>query len=107
MAGTMTHTDYVSDQGVAFRLRIPQWVATLCGAGAVTSLVSKPAGKKPRRRYYLLASGREGSFVVPNITSTMWTDAVGTAVTVENLVFGGAGVAATLQGWTGEKTKAI
>jgi len=108
MAGVTTHTDYDSDQSVLYRIKIPQWVATLCGSGAATSAVPKPAGKKLRRRFYqVTATGREGSFVVPNITSTTWTDAVGTGVTVEAGVFGSVGLPATLQGWTGERTKAI
>jgi hypothetical protein len=108
MAGAGTHVSYVDDTTVAYRLRIPAWVSTLCGSTAATTQPNKPTGLRPRKRYYrVTATGKEGSFHVPDVTSTMWTDPVGTAVTIEAGTFGATGLAATLQGRTGERLKAI
>jgi hypothetical protein len=106
MAGPMTHADYVADDGNTYRIRIPAWVATLQSAAAAASVVHKPTGLRPRKRYYrVTATGAERSFVVLAASNAMYTDAYNTAVTVENGVYGGTGVAATLQGRTGERTK--
>jgi hypothetical protein len=108
MAGPMTHVDYTADDLSTCRLKTPQWNATLQGAGAATAVVNCPKGLRPRRRFYrITATGREGSFVVFDPANAHYTDDFGTAVTVENGVYGGTGVAATLEGRTGERSKAI
>jgi hypothetical protein len=108
MAGPMTHVDYQSDDGNTYRTRIPTWVATLTGEAAATSAVPMPRGLRPRKRYYrVTATGAERSFIVCHTADAQWTDAFGTAATVETGVFGSAGVASTLQGATGERRKAI
>jgi hypothetical protein len=104
----MVHVDYVSDVGVTYQVKMPQWVATLTGAAVGNANPPAPKGLRPRRRYYRHNdTGREGSFVVPAVTGAMYTDPFDTAVTVEAGVFGGAGIQATLQGATGERRKHI
>jgi thiamine pyrophosphate-dependent acetolactate synthase large subunit-like protein len=108
MAGAMTHVVYTDDTGTAYRMRIAQWVATLTGATAATTEPNPPKGLRPRRRYArITATGREQAIVIPDVGATQWTAAEGTAVTLETGVFGSTGVAATLQGRTGERKKAI
>jgi|SRR5579884_462365 len=109
MAGPMTHVNYVAGDGTTYRLRQPQWVATLTGAAAATATSPLPRGFRVRRRYYrVTATGREASFVVAATNSPMWTDAVGTGIIVP--VAGSATPTsnnATLSGRTDERMKAI
>jgi hypothetical protein len=109
MAGPRTRVDYTSDTGDVYRTSIPSWVATLLGASTGTATASMPKGLKPRRRYArITATGREKSFVVPDIGAAHWTDGFGTAVIVP--LFGAAvpgSANATLEGRTGEKTRDI
>jgi hypothetical protein len=108
MAGGKTKVVYTDDLGNAFHRSMASWAATLCGATAATTEPSLPDGLTPRRRYArITATGREVSFIVPDVTSAMWTDAEGTSVNLDVGVYGSTGRAATLQGRTGERKKAI
>jgi hypothetical protein len=109
MAGPRTRVDYTSDTGDIYRTSIPTWVATLLGVSTGTATATMPKGLKPRRRFArITASGKEHSFVVPNVGVTNWTADFGTAVIVP--LFGAAvpgSANATLEGRTGERTKDI
>lgn len=108
MAGAMTHVVYTDDTGTAYRLRMAGWAATLTGATAATNQPSMPKGLRPRKRYAVVtATGRERSFICPSTSTTQWTAAAGTAVTLETGVYGSTGLAGTLAGRTGERSKAI
>jgi hypothetical protein len=109
MSGPLVHVDYVSDDTHSYLIRVPQWVATLTGAGVAAATASLPRGYKKRRRFYrVTATGKEGSFVVPNVGMSMWTNNFGAPVIVP--VAGAATPAAanaTLAGRTGERDKSL
>lgn len=108
MAGAMDHVVYTDDTGTGYKIRLAHWVAVLTSATAATTEPAMPKGLRPRRRYCrVTASGAERSFIVPDVGDAHWTGAAGTAVTLETGVFGSTGEAATLQGRTGERLKAI
>jgi hypothetical protein len=109
MSGPLVHADYVSDDTHTYLIRIPTWVQTLTGAGTAVGVNSLPRGYRKRRRFYrITATGKEGSFVVPNVGMSMWTNNFGAPVIVP--VAGAAtptAANATLAGRTGERDKSL
>jgi hypothetical protein len=107
MSGPMTHISYLSDDGNAYRVRVPDWVATMTGDAAATTEPALPKGYRTRKRYLrVTATGREHRIVVGDVTKAAWTDAFGTATTIPTLGSGTA-TAVTYQGRTGERDKAF
>ncbi len=107
MAGPMTHTDYISDDGNTYIVSMPAWVATLQGAGAATATANLPKGVRARRRYLrVTATGREHPVVVADPAATLYTEGFGTAHTIPTLGSATA-TAVTSQGRTGERDRAI
>src|SRR5258708_15287720 len=109
MSGPLVHADYVSDDTHTYLIRMPQWVATLTGAGVAVGVNTLRRGYRKRRRFYrITATGKEGSFVVPNAGMSMYTSDPGTAVTIPLFAAAVPGAPnATLQGRTGERDKAL
>jgi hypothetical protein len=109
MSGPRIQVDYTSDTGAVYVTSVPTWVATLLGITTGSAVNQVPKGLRRRRRFVrITASGKEKSFVVPNIGLAHWTDPFNTAVIVP--LFGAAvpgSANATLQGRTGERTKNI
>lgn len=106
MSGAMSHYVYNSDDGNAYRIKLPVWVAALQTAVAATTEPSKPGSYKPRRRYLRnTSSGKEHSVVVLSASDTLYTSAFGTAYSIPTL---GSGTATALVGGgrTGEKDRA-
>jgi hypothetical protein len=117
VSGPAIRAVYTGDDGTAYAVRLPLWeynvtnaAATLTQSGTpATTEPTLPAGVRRRHRYYkITATSKEGSFTVLDMTSNLWTSAPGTALEIPT--FGAAAPVAnnaTLQGRTGERTKAI
>jgi hypothetical protein len=105
----MTHSQYVSDDGVTYKVRIPGWVASLTGAAAATTQASLPKGYRARRRFYrITATNAERSFVVPAVTQAPWTAAFGAGLIVPTFEAALSTTNnATYSGRTGERDKNI
>jgi len=78
----MTKVVYTDDVGVAYWMRLDASNATLAGAtlydGTNAAGGRLPTGIQPRKRYLRHpTTGRERSFVCPDVTQALWTDAVG------------------------------
>jgi hypothetical protein len=103
----MSHYVYNSDDGTAYKVRAPVWVAGLQTATAATTEPTIPKGYKTRRRFLRnTSSGKEHSVVVMSASDTLYTSAFGTAYSIPTL---GSGTATALvgAGRTGEKDRAI
>jgi len=116
MSGPTAEVVYTSDTGVAYCIRMPIWERDLAdhaaaigqGAAGCTTEPPLPKGFRRRKRYYVItATGREGSFTVPDATATINVAANGHVLQVP--LFNSAVVAnnATLRGRTGERAKAV
>jgi hypothetical protein len=107
MAGASVLAVYSSDDGDDYRVRMPAWEGALQTVGTVTTQPGLPRGYRRRKRYYrVTATGREGTITVLSVGHALWTDPVGTAVTIPTLGSGTA-TACTLQGATGERRKTV
>lgn len=84
MAGSMTHVNYLSDDGKPYRFRMDASNATAAGNAAATSTDRLPSGYVPR---YILAtepvSGRERKIVVCDPASGLWVGGTAT-ITIED-----------------------
>jgi hypothetical protein len=73
MAGPATHVDYISDDGVTYRLRMDASNAAAAGNGAATVTAHLPGGYRPR---YVLAThpttGRERKIVISDPTNALF-----------------------------------
>jgi hypothetical protein len=107
MAGPTTLAVYNSDDGNAYRIRLPSWEAALQTVSAPTIEPPLPRGYRRRKRFYrITSSGKEGSVTVCSASDALYTNAVGTAVSIPVLGSGSA-AAGTLQGRTGERDKGV
>jgi hypothetical protein len=107
MAGATQLAVYNSDDGNAYRIRLPAWEAALQTVTAPTTEPQLPKGYRRRKRYYrVTGTGKEGSVTVCSASDALYTNAVGTAVSIPVLGSGTA-AASTLQGRTGERDKSI
>lgn len=107
MSGPRIRVDYVSDTNQTYSLSMPAWAATLIGESAGASSTQPPRGLRPRVRYVKITStGRERKIIVPDVTSTFWTQAFGVSAPLVQLN-NATPLAATVQGRTGERTKNI
>lgn len=109
MAGTMTRADYVSDNGTTFTTKYPTWLFNLFTTPTSASTTTMPKGMKKRKRFYkVTATGREKSAPVWSAADALYTEAYGSARTLEIGVTPAAtGFPCTAQGRTGEKTRNI
>jgi hypothetical protein len=107
MAGATVLAVYSSDDGTDYRVRMPAWEGTLQTVGTVSTQPPLPRGYRRRKRFYrVTATGREGSITVLNSGHALWTDPVGTAISIPTLGSGTA-TASTLAGATGERRKTV
>jgi hypothetical protein len=117
MAGLSADYVYTADDTTAYKVRMPVWeanfsnhAATLTQAAtSATTQPDLPRGVRRRKRYYrITATGREGSITVLDSASNIWTSAPGTPCLIPlfNAALAGADNG-TLEGRTGERTKAI
>lgn len=107
MAGPSVLAVYSSDDGDDYRVRMPAWEGSLQTVGTVTTEAGLPKGYRRRKRYYrITSSGKEGSITVLDAGHALWTDPPGTAVSIP-VLGSGTSAAATLQGATGERRKAV
>ena len=107
MAGAMGHYVYTADDGTAYQVRAPVWVAGIQTATAAGTQPRLPTGVKPRRRFLRnTSSGKEHAVTVFSASDTLYSEEAGVAVSIPTL---GSATATALvtAGRTGEKMKAI
>lgn len=79
MTGAATHIDYISDDGLTYRVLVPQWQVDITGDAAATSNTPLHVGYQRRRRMLRdTTTGREVRITVGDITSAAWTGAFNT-----------------------------
>jgi len=107
MAGPTSLAVYQSDDGDDYRVRLPSWEGGLQTVGTVTTQPQLPRGYRRRKRYYkITSSGKEGSITVLDAGHALFTDPVGTAISIP-VLGSGTSAAATLQGATGERRRTV
>lgn len=104
MAGPAIHINYISDDGNTYRALVPTWEQTITLDAAATATSGLPKGYQRRKRKIMeVATGKEHSLTVGDITKAAWTAGFGVTVTPTPDIPGHGTTPCTYAGRIGER----